>query len=155
MVFSRRSSERTCSSESLSTRGVGGVAPGIVSVDSAQVYRGMDIGTAKPDRATREQVPHHLVDIIDPDAHYSAARFAEEASRAIVAIRPDLPVALTSGYITEDMQRRAPEAGVRELIYKPDTVKEMCDIVARLLGKKVLGNTVVLQNFPAHHILTC
>ncbi len=39
----------------------------IVSVDSAQVYRGMDIGTAKPDAATRARVPHHLIDIIDPD----------------------------------------------------------------------------------------
>jgi tRNA dimethylallyltransferase len=38
----------------------------IVSADSAQVYRGMDIGTAKPDAATRARVPHHLIDLIDP-----------------------------------------------------------------------------------------
>ena len=38
----------------------------IISVDSAQVYRGMDIGTAKPDAATRARVPHHLLDIRDP-----------------------------------------------------------------------------------------
>ena len=38
----------------------------IISVDSAQVYRGMDIGTAKPDAATRAEVPHHLIDLIDP-----------------------------------------------------------------------------------------
>jgi len=48
----------------------------IVSVDSAQVYRGMDIGTAKPDVATRARVPHHLLDLIDPAEAYSAARFA-------------------------------------------------------------------------------
>ena len=48
----------------------------IVSVDSAQVYRGMDIGTAKPDGATRARVPHHLVDLIDPDQSYSAARLS-------------------------------------------------------------------------------
>ena len=39
----------------------------IVSVDSAQVYRAMDIGTAKPDATTRARVPHHLIDLIDPD----------------------------------------------------------------------------------------
>jgi len=59
----------------------------IVSVDSAQVYRGMDIGTAKPDAATRARVAHHLVDIIDPTAAYSAARFRADALRAIAGIR--------------------------------------------------------------------
>jgi tRNA dimethylallyltransferase len=59
----------------------------IVSVDSAQVYRGMDIGTAKPDRATRDAVAHHLIDVVDPDATYSAARFRADALQAIAAIR--------------------------------------------------------------------
>jgi tRNA dimethylallyltransferase len=59
----------------------------IVSVDSAQVFRGMDIGTAKPDRATRERVPHHLIDVVDPVEAYSAARFAADASAAIGSIR--------------------------------------------------------------------
>jgi tRNA dimethylallyltransferase len=59
----------------------------IVSVDSAQVYRGMDIGTAKPDAATRARVAHHLVDIIDPAEAYSAARFRSDALAAIFAIR--------------------------------------------------------------------
>jgi tRNA dimethylallyltransferase len=58
----------------------------IVSVDSAQVYRGMDIGTAKPDRATQQRVPHHLIDLIDPVAAYSAARFAREARAAMADI---------------------------------------------------------------------
>jgi tRNA dimethylallyltransferase len=53
----------------------------IVSVDSAQVYRGMDIGTAKPSTAERATVPHHLIDIIDPTESYSAARFREDALR--------------------------------------------------------------------------
>jgi len=44
----------------------------IVSVDSAQIYRGMDIGTAKPDAAARARVAHHLVDLIDPDQSSSA-----------------------------------------------------------------------------------
>ncbi|MDD3762062.1 MAG: tRNA (adenosine(37)-N6)-dimethylallyltransferase MiaA [Nevskiales bacterium] len=59
----------------------------IVSVDSAQVYRGMDIGTAKPDRATLARVPHHLVDILDPLEPYSAARFVRDALQAIEAIK--------------------------------------------------------------------
>jgi tRNA dimethylallyltransferase len=59
----------------------------IVSVDSAQIYRGMDIGTAKPGAAERARIPHHLIDIADPDARYSAARFVADAHAAIDAIR--------------------------------------------------------------------
>ena len=51
----------------------------IVSVDSALVYKGMDIGTAKPGRHTRDAVPHHLVDVIEPHESYSAARFRDDA----------------------------------------------------------------------------
>ena len=51
----------------------------IISVDSAQVYRHMDIGTAKPDAATLKAAPHHLIDVIDPDDSYSAARFRDDA----------------------------------------------------------------------------
>jgi tRNA dimethylallyltransferase len=51
----------------------------IVSVDSAQVYRRMNIGTAKPDIKTRLRYPHHLVDVIDPTGSYSAARFRDDA----------------------------------------------------------------------------
>jgi tRNA dimethylallyltransferase len=59
----------------------------IVSVDSAQVYRGMDIGTAKPDAVVRRRVAHHLIDIIDPTEAYSAARFRADALAAVAAIR--------------------------------------------------------------------
>ncbi|WP_043113484.1 tRNA (adenosine(37)-N6)-dimethylallyltransferase MiaA [Solimonas soli] len=59
----------------------------IVSVDSALVYRGMDIGSAKPDAAMRARVPHHLIDILDPAEPYSAARFAGDARRLIAEIR--------------------------------------------------------------------
>lgn len=51
----------------------------IISVDSALVYRGMDIGTAKPDAETLRQAPHHLIDLITPLEQYSAAQFAKEA----------------------------------------------------------------------------
>jgi tRNA dimethylallyltransferase len=58
----------------------------IVSVDSAQVYRGMDIGTAKPSRAVRAQIAHHLVDIRNPTESYSAGDFVRDARVAIDAI---------------------------------------------------------------------
>ena len=59
----------------------------IVTVDSAQVYRGMDIGTAKPTAAERAAVPHHLIDIVDPRDSYSAARFVADAQAAIAQVR--------------------------------------------------------------------
>jgi tRNA dimethylallyltransferase len=59
----------------------------IVSVDSALVYRGMDIGTAKPTVDERARAPHHLIDIIEPSQSYSAAQFVADASRLIGEIR--------------------------------------------------------------------
>jgi tRNA dimethylallyltransferase len=58
----------------------------IVSVDASQVYRGMDIGTAKPTPAERERAPHRLIDIRDPLQTYSAAEFREDALREMRAI---------------------------------------------------------------------
>lgn len=59
----------------------------IISMDSALVYRGMDIGTAKPSREELQAVPHHLIDILDPSQSYSAADFAKDATRLIADIR--------------------------------------------------------------------
>ena len=58
----------------------------IISVDSALVYRGMDIGTAKPDRSTLTRYPHRLIDILDPAQAYSAAQFREDALAAMAEI---------------------------------------------------------------------
>jgi tRNA dimethylallyltransferase len=58
----------------------------IVSMDSALVYRGMDIGTAKPSAAQRARVPHHLIDLIDPDEAYSAGRWRRDALAGIQEI---------------------------------------------------------------------
>ncbi|MDH3903802.1 MAG: tRNA (adenosine(37)-N6)-dimethylallyltransferase MiaA, partial [Xanthomonadales bacterium] len=58
----------------------------IISVDSALVYRGMDIGTAKPDKETLELAPHRLIDIRDASESYSAAQFCEDALREMRAI---------------------------------------------------------------------
>ncbi len=69
----------------------------IVSVDSAQVYRGMDVGTAKPSPSERRAVPHHLIDIIDPIESYSAARFRVDALRFMKDITARGRVPLLAG----------------------------------------------------------
>jgi tRNA dimethylallyltransferase len=75
----------------------------ILSADSMQVYRFMDIGTAKPSREVREEIPHHMIDVVFPDEPYNAARFQREADRAIEEIRkrgrPVLVVAGTGLYL--------------------------------------------------------
>lgn len=70
----------------------------IISVDSMQVYRYMDIGTAKASVGERAEIPHHLIDIVDPDEDYDAARFAKESLQAIqdIHLRDKIPL-LTGG----------------------------------------------------------
>jgi len=65
----------------------GSVAMEVVSADSRQVYRGMDVGTGKPSLAERRSVAHHLLDLIDPGERYHAARFRLDAEAAIECIR--------------------------------------------------------------------
>jgi tRNA dimethylallyltransferase len=69
----------------------------IVNADSMQVYRGMDIGTAKPTPAERTEIPHHLIDVADPDEEYSAGRFVAGAGEAIRGIRERRRFPLVSG----------------------------------------------------------
>ena len=64
-----------------------GITVELISMDSALVYRGMDIGSAKPTPAERAAVPHHLIDILDPSEAYSAARFATDTKRLVTEIR--------------------------------------------------------------------
>ena len=66
----------------------------IICADSRTVYKGMDIGTAKPSPAERSQIPHHLLDMVNPDETYSAAAFKQQANDAINAIakRGKLPI---------------------------------------------------------------
>ncbi|MEO5804470.1 MAG: tRNA (adenosine(37)-N6)-dimethylallyltransferase MiaA, partial [Verrucomicrobiota bacterium] len=59
----------------------------IISVDSMQVYRGLDIGTAKPTRAEREKIPHHLIDVANLDETFDAAKFCALAGKAVSEIR--------------------------------------------------------------------
>lgn len=69
----------------------------IVSVDSALIYRGMDIGTAKPSMAERAAVPHHLIDILDPAERYNVADFVRDADTAIAEIHARGRVAILAG----------------------------------------------------------
>ncbi|MFM8516618.1 MAG: tRNA (adenosine(37)-N6)-dimethylallyltransferase MiaA [Nevskiaceae bacterium] len=59
----------------------------IISVDATQVYRGFDVGSAKPDRALRARVPHHLLDLRDPQQSYSAGEFVADALAVIAGVR--------------------------------------------------------------------
>lgn len=69
----------------------------IVSVDSALVYKGMNIGTAKPDLLERDGIAHHLIDLCNPDKAYSVARFCDDALGAIAQIQSRGKLALLTG----------------------------------------------------------
>jgi len=66
----------------------------IISMDSALVYKGMNIGTAKPSKAEQDEVVHHLIDILDPSQNYSAAQFASDAKELItdIKLRGNIPL---------------------------------------------------------------
>ncbi len=69
----------------------------IVTADSMQVYRGMDIGTAKPTPEEQQGIPHHLIDVVEPDADYSVAQYVADADRVIAAIHQHGQVPILSG----------------------------------------------------------
>jgi tRNA dimethylallyltransferase len=85
----------------------------IISVDSALVYRDMDIGTAKPDKDLLAKVPHRLIDICDPLESYSAARFLQDANKAIEEIRNKGKIPVLVG--GTGLYFRALEQGLTEL----------------------------------------
>ncbi len=69
----------------------------IVSCDSQQVYRGLDIGTAKPSPAELREVPHHLIDVVEPDASFSAADYSRLARAALEGVRSRGRLAIVAG----------------------------------------------------------
>lgn len=69
----------------------------VISVDSALVFRGMDIGTAKPDLSEREGIPHHLIDILDPSESYSTGQFQKDAEKCILEITQRGKVPILAG----------------------------------------------------------
>jgi tRNA dimethylallyltransferase len=104
----------------------------IISVDSALVYRGMDIGTAKPDAATRARVAHHLIDIRDPAETYSAGEFTRDAQHAMRDIwargRQPLLVGGTMLYF------HALSAGIAQLPAADPAVRASIDLKANRQG---------------------
>jgi tRNA dimethylallyltransferase len=104
----------------------------IVSLDSAQVYRGMNIGTAKPAAAERAQVAHHLIDMVDPDQLYSAGQFRADALKAIAAIlqRGRIPL-LVGGTM---LYYRSLVAGLDELPSADSALRAQIDGEARQRG---------------------
>jgi tRNA dimethylallyltransferase len=108
----------------------------IVSVDSALVYRGMDIGTGKPSREELERFPHHLVDILDPSQPYSAGQFVRDALHAIGDIRGrgKLPV-LVGGTM---LYFRALRRGLAEMPQADPSVRQEIDAEAARSGWQAL-----------------
>jgi tRNA dimethylallyltransferase len=104
----------------------------IVSVDSAQVYRHMDIGTAKPDAQARERVAHHLIDVVDPHETYSAARFRDDALSVMreIAERGRIPL-LVGGTM---LYFKALTEGLNELPEADPAVRLVIDTMAEEKG---------------------
>lgn len=108
----------------------------VVSVDSAQIYREMDVGTAKPSPSDRRAVPHHLIDIIDPTEIYSAARFRADALRLMkeIAARGCIPL-LAGGTM---LYFKALREGLSELPESDAGVRAQLDDEAAARGWPVL-----------------
>ena len=104
----------------------------IISVDSALVYRGMDIGTAKPSAAELALVPHHLVNIRDPLQSYSAAEFARDATRLIADINARGKLALLVGGTM--LYFKTLLDGIDDLPPADAAVRAAIDLQARQLG---------------------
>lgn len=104
----------------------------IISVDSALVYRDMNIGTAKPDAATLAQAPHHLLDMIDPTSAYSAANFRNDALQlmADITARGKIPL-LVGGTM---LYFKALQDGLSGLPEANPEVRAQLDIEAAIVG---------------------
>lgn len=108
----------------------------IISVDSALVYRQMDIGTAKPPVGLRAEIPHHLVDVLDPAEAYSAGRFRRDALEAMAAVRGRGRVPLLVGGTM--LYFRALLRGLAELPAADATVRAALDQEAAERGWQAL-----------------
>lgn len=108
----------------------------IVSVDSAMVYRGLNIGTAKPDRSILETVPHHLIDICDPAQRYSAAQFRTDALIAIENIFAEQKMPLLVGGTM--LYFRALQQGLSHLPSADPAIRAHLDALAKEQGGDAL-----------------
>jgi len=108
----------------------------IISVDSALVYRGMDIGTAKPDAQTLARAPHRLIDIIDPAESYSAARFRDDALREMAEITAAGRIPLLVGGTM--LYYRALQQGLSQLPEGDPEIRAAIEAEAARLGWQAL-----------------
>jgi len=104
----------------------------IVSVDSAQIYRHMDIGTAKPSAEERARVPHHLIDIVEPHESYSAARFRDDTLALMREITERGRIPLLAGGTM--LYFRALTEGLNDLPEADPTVRLVIDTMAEEKG---------------------
>jgi tRNA dimethylallyltransferase len=123
-----------------------GISPAaeIVSADSRQIYRGMDIGTAKPDAAERAAVPHHMIDIRDPDEPYTVADYARDATAAIrdILARKRMPLLVggTGLYVRAiiepfAMPPAAEDPGIRDAIERELREEGLPALFAKLVAQ--------------------
>jgi tRNA dimethylallyltransferase len=120
----------------------------IISVDSALVYKGMDIGTAKPTLAEREGVTHHLIDILDPSEFYSTGQFRTQALAlmAEMSARGKLPI-LVGGTM---LYFRALTQGLAELPPANPEIRQRLDMELAQLGQAVLHKRLEVLIKPQH-----
>lgn len=108
----------------------------IISVDSAMVYKGMDIGTAKPSKELLNEVPHRLIDICEPDETYSAARFRVDALQNIEEIHSQNRIPLLVG--GTGLYFRTLETGISDLPDADTKVRQRLELEAGEVGWEVM-----------------
>ncbi|MBL4647571.1 MAG: tRNA (adenosine(37)-N6)-dimethylallyltransferase MiaA, partial [Gammaproteobacteria bacterium] len=112
----------------------------IISVDSALIYRGMDIGTAKPDAATLQRYPHRLINMCDPATSYSAAQFCQDAKQEIrdIIMQGRIPL-LVGGTM---LYFRALQQGLSLLPAADKTIRKKLTRIIEQQGLIALGETL-------------
>jgi len=114
----------------------------IISVDSALVFKGMDIGTAKPTEAERRGIPHHLIDILDPSESYSTGEFRKQALALMADITARGKVPLLAGGTM--LYFNALYHGLAELPTADEAMRKTLDTEAQLIGKQAMHEQLKL-----------
>ena len=113
----------------------------IISVDSALVFKDMNIGTAKPDAVTLATAPHHLIDMIDPTSAYSAANFRSDALRLMAEITASGKIPLLVGGTM--LYFKALESGLSGLPEASPTIRAKLGVEAAKIGWPEIGRAHV------------
>jgi len=119
----------------------------IINVDSAQIYRGMDIGTAKPNKKTLEQFPHHLIDILDPEKSYSVGNFIADANIEIKRIHNNGRIPLLVGGTM--LYFHALIEGLSDLPEGDKNIRNNINSEAELIGWPAMHNKLINIDYAA------